>query len=146
MKKDLVEFTGYVSEGMLIIRRRKDFDIECKRFEGNDVDIVVSKKKSIRSSPQNRYYWAVVVPAVRDGLNDMGHDVNKEDVHDFIKATFNYKEIVNETTGEVFRLPLSTTRLNKSEFGELIEKVMRFASEYLNVVIPEANASLRLID
>lgn len=78
------------------------------------------------------------------GLNETGNEVNKQDTHEFIKANFNYSEIVNEETAEVFRVTKSTTRLNKNDFGVMIEKVKKFASEYLNVYIPEPNEDLSL--
>jgi hypothetical protein len=77
-------------------------------------------------------------------MNHVGNEMNKQETHEFIKANFNYKEIVNEETGEVFRATLSTSELNKSEFSEMTEKIKRFAAEYLNVEIPDPNADLSL--
>jgi hypothetical protein len=57
-------------------------------------------------------------------------------VHEFLKSNFNFTEMVNEQTGEVLRVPKSTSLLAGSEFWELIDKVGRFAAEYLGEVIP----------
>jgi hypothetical protein len=140
-----LEFTGRVTEnGTLHIVHRAKFDEDIKRFSGKDIELLVQKKKAYRSSPQNRYYWGIIVELVMQGMNHVGNEMNKQETHEFIKANFNYKEIVNEETGEVFRATLSTSELNKSEFSEMTEKIKRFAAEYLNVEIPDPNADLSL--
>lgn len=140
-----LEFNGTVNEhGVLHIVHRAKFDEGLKRFAGKDIELTVQKKKSYRSNPQNRYYWGIIVELVMQGMNDTGNEMNKQETHEFIKANFNYKEIVNEDTGEVFRATLSTTALTKSEFSEMVEKIKRFSAEYLNVVIPDANEDLSL--
>lgn len=93
-------------------------------------------RKTKRSHNQNNYYWAVCVPMVRDGLRDMGHDVSLNETHDFLKKEFNCHEVVNHATGEVICVPKSTTDLTKEQFGEFLEKVFRFAAEWLNVTVP----------
>ena len=144
--KDIIEYNGSVdSDSKLHINNRKAFIADLKRFAGKSVEIVVKLKRSTRSSQQNRYYWGIVVPLVMQGLIELGHDVNKQDTHEFIKANFNYEEIVNKDTGELFRMTKSTARLNKNDFGVMIEKLKVFASEYLNVYIPEPNEDLQLL-
>lgn len=101
-------------------------------------------KRSKRSLNQNRYYWGICVKMVHDGLKDLGHEVTLEETHDFLKAKFNYNEIVNESTGEVVSIPKSTTELSKTDFMEYIEKIQRFAAEFLNVVIPDPNTQLSI--
>ena len=143
--KDLIEYNGSVdSDSKLHINNRKAFIADLKRFAGKNVEIVVKLKRSTRSTQQNRYYWGIVVPLVMQGLIELGHDVNKQETHEFIKANFNYEEIVNKDTGELFRMTKSTARLNKNDFGVMIEKLKVFASEYLNVYIPEPNEDLTL--
>lgn len=144
--KDLIEYNGSVgSDSKLHINNRKAFIADLKRFAGKSVEIVVKLKRSTRSSNQNRYYWGIVIPLVMQGLIELGHDVNKQETHEFIKANFNYEEIVNKDTGELFRMTKSTSRLNKNDFGVMIEKLKVFASEYLNVYIPEPNEDLQLL-
>lgn len=139
MSTDKIEYTGTVDElGTLKIINRRQFDESLKSFAGKEVEIIVQRKKSRRSDPQNKYYWAVVVTECQQGFRELGNDWSKEQVHDFLKTNYNYREVVNESTGEVLRYPLSTARLTKSEFSEMIEKIIRFAAEYLNVQITPA--------
>jgi hypothetical protein len=101
--------------------------------------VTIERVKRKRSSEVNRYWWGVVIPVIHSGLVRMGHDVTKQDAHDFLKANFCFTEILNESTGEIVRVPRGTSSLSGSEFWELIEKTARFAAEYLGEVIPPPN-------
>ena len=107
--------------------------LNCKEFT-----FTLEKKRNKRSNEQNRYYWGVVVPLVKQGLTELGYLVSIESTHDFIKSEFNYKEIVNKDTGEVKKLPNSTTQLTKSEFSEMIERIKQWSAEWCNIYIPDA--------
>lgn len=95
-----------------------------------------------RSLAQNRFYWGLVIPMIQKGFYDMGTEIGKEEVHEFLKVRFNYNEVINKGTGEYVYVPKSTAGLNKEEFAEYIEKIQRFASEFLNVVIPDPNKQM----
>lgn len=107
--------------------------LNCKEFT-----FTLEKKRSKRSNQQNKYYWCVVVPLVKQGLTELGHLIDLERTHEFIKGEFNYKEIVNEKTGEVKRLPNSTTELTKTEFSDMIEQVKIWSAEWCGIYIPDA--------
>ena len=104
---------------------------------------VVIERANKRSGQQNRYYWGLVIPMLTEAFKDLGHELSQEETHEFLKAKFNSKQIHNEDTGEAIDLPLSTTRLSKFDFSEYIEKIQRFAAEFLNVVIPDPNTQLQ---
>lgn len=125
--------------GTLVVHRRKDMD-NWLSAQANNQDIpfllTIEKKKKKRSNEVNRYWWGCIIPIIQRGLHDTGNELTKEEVHEFLKSNFNFTEMVNENTGEVLRVPKSTSELGGSEFWELIDKVARFASEYLSEVIP----------
>jgi hypothetical protein len=101
------------------------------------------ESKNHRTLSQNRYYFGVVVPLVKEGLIELGHEVSMEETHDFLRSKFNYLEIVDENTGQVERIPKSTTGLTKQGFSNYIERIQQFAAEFLNIVIPEAGKQLK---
>lgn len=110
---------------------RKAFNLKPGKYK------VTIKRAGKRTLSQNGYYWAAVLPAVCDGLKDLGHDLSIMEVHEWLKGKFNYQEVVNKSTGEYERIPVSTTRLTTLEFSEeYLEKIIQFAAEFLNVVIP----------
>lgn len=98
-----------------------------------------------RSNQQNRYYFGIVVPMIQKGVNDMGNEFTQEEIHDWLKHKFNYKEIVNEDTGEFEQIPESTTRLTKDEFSNYIEAIQIFAAEFLNITIPDPGQQLKIV-
>ena len=110
----------------------------------NEFTFTLEKKRNKRSNEQNKYYWGVVVPLVKQGLTELGNLVDLESTHDFIKSEFNYKEIVNKDTGEVKKIPNSTTQLTKSEFSEMIERVKQWSAEWCNIYIPDAGEQTEL--
>lgn len=144
--KESLEYTGYVKDGVLHIRNRKQLERECARFDGKDVEITICKKRRTRSIPLNRYWWGVVVHLIRERFEELGNECSKEDVHEFLKLRYHYKEFVDEKTGEVIKLPLTTTRMTNTEFMELIEKVKEFAASVLDIYIPEPNEDLQLFE
>ena len=97
-----------------------------------------------RSNPLNRYYWGYVVPTVQTGIKDLGTELTLEEVHSFLKARFNYTEIVNEATGECERFPRSTSALSNVQFIEYYQKIQRFCAEFLNVIMLDPNEELTL--
>lgn len=91
-----------------------------------------------RSSNQNRYYWAVVVPMVAAGLQDLGFDdiEDDEDAHELLKELHLKKYIISRITGDEIPIAGSTRKLTILEMNEYIERIARWAAEYLSIVIP----------
>lgn len=117
----------------------KDF---IAKHEGKTIEINLKKARSKRSDNQNRYMWGVVIPYLQEGFKGIGYHLSKEEVHTFVKGKFNTLEIVNEQTGETVTMPISTTQLTKTEFGEYLEKIFQFSAEFLGVVIPNAGEQI----
>lgn len=134
---DKLEFNGYVKGGVMYIRNRADFDKDVKRFEGKDVEIIVQKKRMVRSIQQNRLWW-LYVSILSDSL---GYE--KEEIHDILKFKFLKRERIIEKTGEVIEYLESTTRLTRSEFSEVIEQLIRWAAT-MDIILPMPNEQLTL--
>lgn len=103
------------------------------------------RKSAKRSDPQNRYYWGVVIKEILIRLRDLGHTwLNDEDVHDMMKLKFNHEDIVSEQ-GELLELPKSTASLTTTQFMDYIETVRHWASDFLNIEIPDPNTQTQMI-
>lgn len=139
-----LEYNGYIKDGKLFIHRKSIMDGEVAKWPDCDVEIVVSKKKRIRSLSVNKYYWAVVVGMVRDAFQELGNDVDSQLTHEFLKGRFCSKEIVNENTGEVIKIPMSTADLTPSEFSDYMAKCVQFAEEFLSITIPPPNSQMSI--
>lgn len=137
------EANGKITNGVLSIRYRSLFDKALIAFGDCEVEIKVSKKFRKRTSPQNRYYWSVIVFYWKEILTaEYGEQITQAQAHEFLKANFNFKEIVNEETGEVLRIPKSTTENKTFEMEEYHEICRQKAFEFFNVVIPLPNEQL----
>jgi hypothetical protein len=107
-------------------------------FEGKAVHITVDKHSGKRSHRQNALWWVYVTILA----NEIGY--NKNEMHEILKMKFLKKEKVDEKTGEVFEFLCSTTSLNKTEFGEMINSLVQWAAETFNVVMPLPNTQLEI--
>lgn len=93
------------------------------------VEIVIERKHATRSLPQNSYYWGVVLPRLHAHLIETGNTL--DDLHDICKCKFLPKSLaLTKKNGEIvgeFVIGGSTTKLNKIEFGEYIERIRDWA-------------------
>jgi hypothetical protein len=108
--------------------------------------LVSIKLKNSRSLPQNAFYWAVVVPMVKKGFQDIGYnEVTSDNItHEILKAKFLRTEIGQET-GYPVEVIRSTAELTTVEFMEYIANIQQFAAEFLNVIIPDPNQQLTIL-
>lgn len=108
--------------------------------------VLKAERADKRSNQQSRYYFGLVVPLMQKAFKDLGHELSQQETHEFLKSRFNSFEVVNHDTGEAVSVPKSTTKLSKLEFSEYIEKIQRFAAEFLNTQIPNPGEQLGLLD
>lgn len=133
-----LQYTGEIKEWKLKITNRKGFDEDMISLEGKRVWITIEKQKSKRSDNQNRYWWGVVIPIVKQGLKDAGFNDYKtsQSVHELLKYRFLKEDSVSEN-GETLERIKSSTELGKLEFMDLIAEVQQFSAEFLNTIIPD---------
>lgn len=118
---------------------------EIRKHEGYFIDVTIKRKQKRRSIPENRYYFGVVIQIWKDLIyEEWGETWSSEQTHEFLKSHCNFKEIVNQNTGEIIKIPLSTAELKTFEFEEYLEKCRRLAYEFFNVQIPLPNEQLTL--
>jgi len=138
-------FNGKIKDGKMTIINRKSFDDYVNSLPDKDILITIEKKIKKRSNHQNAYYYGVVLKIVRQGLIDQGFDNfrNDESVHELLKYRFLKVDESNPDGLFVERIK-STTELSTSQFMDYIAEIQRWASEFLNVYIPEPNEELML--
>lgn len=125
--------------------QRPMFLEKIAKYGGRHAVITVDVKSRKRSVQQNCYYYGVVIALVQEALlNEWGESLTKEETHELLKQHCNWKELVNNDTGESLKIPQSTADLTTTEFEEFLERCRRFAFEYLNVSIPLPNEQVDL--
>ena len=116
-----------------------------KQFNGMDVLLTFEKPKKKRSNDQNNFYWGVLIPISKNAIKESWGEVwSKEQTHNFFKTRFNYTEKVNETTGEVVKIPKSTTENTTTQQEEYHLQIREFLQEWFNVTAPLPNEHLNL--
>jgi hypothetical protein len=138
-------YTGKVTDRVVIHRSKEMQAAILLNFAGMDIEISIEKKKKRRGLAQNAYYWGVIVPMVQSGLRDAGYKVSKESTHEFLKATFNKQELVNEQTGEILQTVGSTAQMTTVQMMEYFMEISQWAIEFLNINIPEPGEQIKLL-
>jgi hypothetical protein len=140
-----IETTGQIKNGSLKIANRQKFIDSIRSMNDCPVILTIRKKYNQRSNEQNAYYWGVIIEFWKDILlAEWGEHLNAHEVHEFLKTNFNAKDVLNEATGELLRLPKSTTKNTTTEQEEFHEVCRQKAFEMFNVMIPLPNEQLEL--
>lgn len=87
---------------------------------------------TIRSNPQNRYYFGVCVDLISEHTG-----FTQEEVHEILKHKFLAKRVL--LAQEYVDITKTTTELSTSEFKHYIEQIQRWASMELSIVLPDPN-------
>lgn len=106
--------------------------------------IVIKKVRNPRSLDQNGWLFGLIYPMLLDGLLDAGWEFTDiEQVHEFFKTQFTVDKVVNKHTGEIIEFPSSTAKMDTVTFSTYCEKLRDYASEYLNIEIPDPDKDWR---
>lgn len=134
-------FTGKVNrEGRIKVINATRFHnyLKCN-FKDRDVQFVVEKLQRKKTSPQNRFFHGVVVPAVTDwaGYNE---NSNKDLrlVREALKNDFGPKiEVVSMKTGVVQEVPKSIAEYTLDDYKRLIDAVDLYCYDTFGTRLPE---------
>ena len=136
----LLESYGSVKGGKLHISYRDRLIQALSEFPDCRIKLTIEKLYNKRSNPQNRYYWGVIVREACDGYYEAtGEWKTAEDMHEILKAECNHKELVNPETGQILKVPQSTTGLSTVDMEIYLEKCRRFIDEWFNRRVPLPN-------
>lgn len=138
-------YLARIWHGRIHVSDHRSYEHHIKALEGQSVKLSLEPAGKKRSQRQNDYYWAVVVPLVRDGIFDATGDIfTHEEVHEFLKGKYNTVPVVNKTTGEVEHIARSTANLKVPDFMAYLIQIKRFATEYLGITIPDPNEQVEI--
>lgn len=131
-----------IAGGKLTIRNRKQFDALLATCRDGEYTVTVERAHATRSKAQNDYLHAVVVEAISEHTG-----YNAKDAKELIKAMHLPQDMA--ASGENGRLMNGlvigghTSRLNKLQFIEFLERVVQWAAEELGVVIQDPDPMWR---
>lgn len=126
-------FLGHVTqEGRVRLDDKFGMQQEALRLAGEEIELVIRKRRNQRSSQANRYYHGVVVKLLAEYCG-YEHD----DMHEALAMKFLRIDDC-PITGVPRRKRTPAT--NTAEFADYIDRCIRFAAE-LGVVIPDSSRS-----
>ena len=128
-------------------RNREQIKQAIASFEGKDIIISIDKAKKSRSNQQNSYYWGVCIPLIQSGLKEAtGEYFGSDNIHyDILLKMFAPQyEFVNKNTGQILSKQISSSEMNTTQFCEYIMEIQKWASEFLNIDIPNPNEEILL--
>ena len=98
--------------------------------EDSPYEVTIQKYKSKRSSEQNNRYWLLL----RTFSKETGHTV--DELHAILATELlGIDTLESDVTGKTYELPYSTSKMKVDDFGEYMESVEQFMSEY-GVTVP----------
>lgn len=140
MSERKLETYGTIKNGELHINYRTKFIEALKNFADCRVKITVQKLYKKRSLEQNNYYHAIIVSMYQQGvLEQWGEVITHQQAHEQLKINCNYIEKTNNKTGEIIKLPQTTSILTTVEMEEYNERCRRFIFEWFGITVPLPN-------
>lgn len=101
-----------------------------------EVELTIVKSSDKKSTAQLRYFYGVILPIVKQAIEDLqGEPLTKDDVITFLKTKFFYEEV--EAGNKFVKLPASFAKATKDEIRKFIENVIEFAEDILGIHIPK---------
>lgn len=99
-----------------------------------DLEVVIRPHRSKRSIEQNKRLWKIY-QTISEQVWVNGHKFDAETWHEYFKSHFiGYNEVVNPMTGEVNKIPLSTTTMNTQEMTEYQNKLQAWAANEYGIL------------
>jgi hypothetical protein len=102
-----------------------------------DIEITVTRVDSKKTNPQLAYFFAVVLPIIKQRFEDLeGTTFTKGEIMSILKDRFFFEEIYYG--GEFVKEYLSLSKASKAEVKKFIEDCIEFATTILDIEIPES--------
>lgn len=109
-----------------------------------DVEICFVRSEDKKSNPQLRYFFGIVLPIIKQAFEEMqGEQYSKEEIVTILKDMYFYEEKYSPISGDVIKVPMSLEHAKKSEVAEFINKCVIFATDILDVTIPDSSKYIK---
>ena len=101
-----------------------------------DIEICITRVDNKKTNSQLAYFFAVVLPIIKQRFEDLeGTTFTKSEIMTILKDRYFYEEIYYG--GEFVKEHMSLSKAKKEEVVKFIEQCITFATEILDVEIPE---------
>ena len=116
-------------------------DIKRAVDKGRMIEVTL-RSKATKTREQLGYYWEVILPRVRQGLEQDGNEMSLAEVNQFLNEKFFYKlktvtwKVGQDEHQHTILSPRSKSGATKDEMSAFLDKVIRWAQADLGVEIP----------
>lgn len=139
MASTTFECTDTVMNGKLSPAISQSIAGLMRRMEGRKVSIAIKEARKRRSNKQNAYYFGVVVPAITQMFLGAGNDMDKEQVHEFLKLHVGgLKAVATQPNGVKLTVAQSSSKLTTVQWEDYCEKIRAWAAQF-GVQVPLPN-------
>ena len=105
----------------------------CLKVAKHGVLVRVGQERLKRSTPQNKYYWGVVIKEMAEE-----HGCTDLEMHEILKSRHLIKDTIMYG-GTEYTIYRSTTELDTAEFEEYLEKCRFDALQHLGILVRKPN-------
>jgi predicted ATPase len=135
---------GSITDGELKIYRRKEFLRSLAMLAGR-VEVIIRRVYRKRSTPQNAYYWGVIVSIARECISEAWQDqIEHDQAHEILKQQCNAQEVASPVSVEVITVSGSTQQLTTVEAAEYYERCRRWIMDFFGVDVPLPNEQTKM--
>ena len=143
-----IQYIGVKEDGKPFrIVNRALLDQELTALPKGRYRLTVEKYRNSKSNAQLGYLFACVYPFVLRGLTETGWEdiTTLYQVDALCKSLFSNQEIVNRETAEIMTIPALKREMTTTEMMTYVESIRSWASEFLQIEIPEPQEQLTLL-
>lgn len=136
------QFHGQLVAGKFTLNNRQVFDAYCKGLKNGAYYLELHKRKGPpKTLEQLGYYFAVIIPTVKQAMVEHGNDYFVVKVGDKFKELPINDEVVDQLLKEACAKfdgkIVNKADMTKEQASEFIDRCIRWAARYLGCVIPE---------
>ena len=133
----MIQYMGIGDGTSFRVVNSSDFYRELNALKGR-FRVTVQQYRRGKSNPQLRWLYGQVYPLVLKGLNDAGWEFTTiEEVDEYCKSMFSSRDVLNRHTGEIIAVPGLKRDMTTTDMMTYVDAIRDWASEYLNINIPE---------
>jgi hypothetical protein len=133
---------GEVRNGKLVADDPDQLKAAFRCHEGKRVSVEVKRWRKNRSTPQNDYYWGVIVQLAGEALGyEPKISEDKDAVHEILKwhCNFEMRVVGRGVDRKEIQAPLSTANISTTDFEAYCERCRQWAGRELSLYIPLPN-------
>ena len=143
----MIKYIAIQEKGKFRIVNDKLMREELTRLPNGRYEIVIRKKRRLKSNPQLGYYYACVLPHFHRAALDQGWELATiEELDNYLKSMFASKDVVNKNTGEILTIPGLKRDMTTTEMMQFTDSIKDYAREFLGYDIPDPETQTEIFE